>query len=41
MEICRTPIQEGIDSDIAVGFNPDELLLQLKKERSLNGLTFR
>ncbi len=33
----KKAIQEGIDSGIAVDFDPDEHLLQLKKERSLNG----
>jgi len=33
----KKAIQEGIDSGIAVDFDPDEHLQQLKKERFLNG----
>lgn len=33
----KKAIQEGIDSGIAVSFDPDEHLQQLKKQRALNG----
>ena len=32
----KTAIEEGINSGIAVDFEPDEFLKQLKKERKLN-----
>jgi len=33
----KSAIEEGINSGIAVDFEPDEFLKQLKKERKLNG----
>lgn len=33
----KTAIQEGIDSGIAIDFEPNQFLEQIKKERKLNG----
>lgn len=33
----KSAVQEGIDSGIAIDFEPDEFLTQIKNERRMNG----
>ncbi len=35
--VLKSAIKEGIDSGIAVDFQPEEFLAQIKKERGMNG----